>query len=232
MSVSQLGIALVITVASISSLHPLLGKKTHIRIETLAGFIEIIGFMFALVLVMIENSKSFRPSNVLLVFWPLVIASTAIKLRTVMVECPIDNNTHQEDGIEQCLVGAKLVLTMLVFALECVRKDAGIRLGDDVLVSFSISFSTLIIHYLHTCVCWCHRTRAFHLHEMGLLCVPRPPHFTVSAKKKQGDGLDCGTMCLAVLLVAYHDHFHGTIPSFVSLFHGNIPSGRKTYGTD
>lgn len=176
-----------ITVASISSLQPLLGKKAHIRIETLAGFIEIIGFMFALVLVMIENSKSFRPSNVLLVFWPLVIASTAIKLRTVMVECPIDNNTHQEDGIEQCLVGAKLVLTMLVFALECVRKDAGIRLGDDVLVSFSISFSTLIIHYLHTCVCWCHRTRAFHLHEMGLLCVPRPPHFTVSAKKKGMD---------------------------------------------
>ncbi|KAF9380569.1 hypothetical protein CPB97_008267 [Podila verticillata] len=101
--------------------------------ETVAGFIEIIGFIFALVLAMIENSKSFRSSNVLLVFWPLVIASTAIKLRTVLVECPIDNNAHQEDGIEQCLVSAQLVLDVLVFALECVGKDAGIRLEDDVL---------------------------------------------------------------------------------------------------
>ncbi|KAF9375104.1 hypothetical protein CPC16_000898, partial [Podila verticillata] len=101
--------------------------------ETVAGFIEIIGFIFALVLAMIENSTSFRSSNVLLVFWPLVIASTATKLRTVLVECPIDNNVHQEYGIEQCLVSAQLVLAVLIFALECVRKDAGIRLEDEVL---------------------------------------------------------------------------------------------------
>ncbi|KAF8934648.1 hypothetical protein BGZ52_003729 [Haplosporangium bisporale] len=101
--------------------------------ETVAGFIEIIGFIFALVLAMIENSTSFRSSNVLLVFWPLVIASTATKLRTVLVECPIDNNAHQEYGIEQCLVSAQLVLAVLIFALECVRKDAGIRLEDEVL---------------------------------------------------------------------------------------------------
>ncbi|KAG0343296.1 hypothetical protein BG000_000015 [Podila horticola] len=129
-----LGIALLITVASISSLQPLLlGKKhAHIRVETVAGFIEIIGLIVALMLAVVENSRSFHSSNVLLVFWPLVITSTAIKLRTELVQCPIDNNTHQgNDGIEECLVSVKLVLSVLVFALECVCKDAGIRLGQD-----------------------------------------------------------------------------------------------------
>ncbi|KAG0008269.1 hypothetical protein BGZ81_004199, partial [Podila clonocystis] len=79
--------------------------------ESAAGFIEIIGYIFALVLAVIENSRSFRSSNVLLVFWPLVIASTAVKLRTVLVQCPIDNNGQpDEDGIEECLVSVKLVL--------------------------------------------------------------------------------------------------------------------------
>ncbi|KAG0064382.1 hypothetical protein BGZ92_005786, partial [Podila epicladia] len=88
--------------------------------ETAAGFIEIIGFIFALVLAVIENSRSLRASNVLLVFWLLVIASTAIKLRTVLVQCPIDSSGHQEeDGTEKCLVSVKFALSVLVFGLEC-----------------------------------------------------------------------------------------------------------------
>ncbi|KAF9329230.1 hypothetical protein BG006_007662 [Podila minutissima] len=129
-----MGIALLITVTSMSSLRAFLldQKHTHVRMETVASFIEINGFIFALVVAMIENSRSFRSSNVLLVFWLLVIVSTAIKLRTVLVRCPTDSNGHQEeDSIEERLVSVKSVLSVLVFVLECVRKDAGIRLGQD-----------------------------------------------------------------------------------------------------
>lgn len=150
----QLGIALLITVTSISSLRVLLlgQKHTHIGMETVAGFIEIIGFIFALVLAVIENSRSFRSSNVLLVFWLLVIVSTAIKLRTVLVRCPIDSNGHQEeDSIEECLVSVKFVLSALVFALECVRKDAGIRLGQDMHVRFFSPLSTACVRCIIRC---------------------------------------------------------------------------------
>lgn len=173
----QLGIALLITVASISSLQPLLlGKKhAHIRVETVAGFIEIIGLIFALMLAVVENSRSFHSSNVLLVFWPLVITSTAIKLRTELVQCPIDNNTHQgNDGIEECLVSVKLVLSVLVFALECVCKDAGIRLGQDMHVSFFFcSPHRLLLAYVALFAVPPNYAR-FKCRD-GPPCSPRPP---------------------------------------------------------
>ncbi|KAI1318942.1 hypothetical protein EDD11_005376 [Mortierella claussenii] len=100
-------------------------KSNSFSIEFLFSIIEVAALIFAWGLTAVENKKSFLSSNVLLVFWLLLIASTLTKLRTLALGCPIHNL------VQVSLYGVRLALTVLVFALESMRKDAGIRLGED-----------------------------------------------------------------------------------------------------
>ncbi|KAF8985597.1 hypothetical protein BGZ46_003292 [Entomortierella lignicola] len=114
---------LIITVAVIQLLQWRVG--TNASVEILSAFIEIVSLIFGLALTVVENRKSFLSSNVLSVFWLLFASSTGIKLRTLVLGCPISDFT------ETCLYGAKLTLAILIFLLETQRKDGGIRLGEN-----------------------------------------------------------------------------------------------------
>ncbi|KAG0347607.1 hypothetical protein BG004_007368 [Podila humilis] len=93
-------------------------------LEFLASLVEVAALVFALFLTMIENKKSFLSSDVLLLFWLATIITAGVKLRTVALSCPASDST------DMALVIAKISMTVLVFALECIRKDAGIQLGQ------------------------------------------------------------------------------------------------------
>ncbi|KAF9100932.1 hypothetical protein BGX27_000181 [Mortierella sp. AM989] len=94
-------------------------------IEFISAIIEIAFLTFALALTVVENKKNFLSSNILLVFWLLLISSTGVKLRTLVLGCPTS------DSIETYLYAAKFALAILVFSLETIRKDAGVYLGED-----------------------------------------------------------------------------------------------------
>ncbi|KAF9327392.1 hypothetical protein BG006_009279 [Podila minutissima] len=96
-----------------------------VGLEFLASLVEVGALIFALALTVVENQKSYLSSNVLLVFWLASIFTTGAKLRTIALSCPASDST------DLTLVIAKVAITTLVFALECVRKDAGVQLGQD-----------------------------------------------------------------------------------------------------
>ncbi|KAG0313169.1 hypothetical protein BGZ99_009032 [Dissophora globulifera] len=100
-------------------------KSLHVSIEFLAAIIEIAALLFAFALAVAENRKSYLSSTVLLIFWLLSAIAAGIKVRTLVLGCPA------ADIQQMTVFGAKFFLTLLVFALECIRKDAGIRLDDD-----------------------------------------------------------------------------------------------------
>ncbi|KAI7828580.1 ATP-binding cassette transporter 1, partial [Gamsiella multidivaricata] len=101
-------------------------SSAHLSIEFLSAIVELGALAIAFLHTVIENRKSPFSSDVLLVFWLFLIGSTGIKLRTLALGCP------PSDLTTTYLTAGKLILAIVVFALECVRKDAGIRLdGDD-----------------------------------------------------------------------------------------------------
>ncbi|KAF9914815.1 hypothetical protein BX616_007504, partial [Lobosporangium transversale] len=100
--------------------------ESYFSIESLSAIVEIVLLFFAWVLTIVENKKNHLSSNVLLVFWLLLFISTAIKLRTLVLGCPITSEWN-----ESTLYGSKLALSAFVFSLETVRKDPGIRLDED-----------------------------------------------------------------------------------------------------
>ncbi|KAG0202488.1 hypothetical protein BGX28_005009 [Mortierella sp. GBA30] len=122
----QIGIIalIVLTTATIIS-HRHQNIKAAISLEFLSSIVEVVALASAFLLTIVENRKSFLSSNVLLVFWLLVIVVTGVKLRTLTLGCVASDST------DSTLYGTKLLLTTLIFALECVRKDAGVHLGDD-----------------------------------------------------------------------------------------------------
>ncbi|KAF9128020.1 hypothetical protein BGW39_005426 [Mortierella sp. 14UC] len=104
----------------------------HVGLEFLAAIAEIVTLVFALVLTVVENKKNFLSSNVLLVYWLLFILSSAIKLRTLTFGCPLSILGEKKDlQIATGLLAGKIVDALLIFILECFRKDAGVQLGDD-----------------------------------------------------------------------------------------------------
>ncbi|KAG0054044.1 hypothetical protein BGZ83_012033 [Gryganskiella cystojenkinii] len=142
-SLKLVGIVAVIGVTSALFIIDRLGNKHgffhHAGLEFLSSVFEIVALVIALGLTIAENKKTFLSSNVLLVFWLLSIIASGIKLRTLTLGCPSSLLFSDEDGEKKRqlrtivgLLSAKIVGTILVFALECVRKDAGIQLGDDV----------------------------------------------------------------------------------------------------
>ncbi|KAF9912121.1 hypothetical protein BX616_010415, partial [Lobosporangium transversale] len=125
-----------------------------VGIEFLVSLTELLGLNFALVLTVQENKRSFLASNTLLIFWLLSSLVSAIKLHTLASSCPGgDNNGINSNGgffnfavfkgndhseiswssliVEQVIVSTRLILALLVFALECIRKDTRIQLGDE-----------------------------------------------------------------------------------------------------
>ncbi|KAG0327184.1 hypothetical protein BG000_001046 [Podila horticola] len=103
----------------------ILHNDLPVGLEFLASLVEVGALIFALALTVVENQKSYLSSNVLLVFWLVSIFTTGAKLRTVALSCPASDST------DLTLAIAKVAITTLVFALECVRKDAGVQLGQD-----------------------------------------------------------------------------------------------------
>ena len=104
-------------------------KGAHFAIEFVSAIAEVIAIVFAMNLTVLENNKSVLSSNVLLVYWSLFIISTGVRLRTLTIGCPA------YDPEITVMYAGKLGLSLMVLILECVRKDRGIRLGDDDAVS-------------------------------------------------------------------------------------------------
>ncbi|KAF9359131.1 hypothetical protein BGX26_000075 [Mortierella sp. AD094] len=109
----------------------------HIGLESLSSLLEILSLILALALAVVENKKNYLSSNVLLVYWLFLIITSAIKLRTLTLGCPVDilsglgkPSKHQQQVIVGLLSG-KIIDAILVFSLECVHRDAGIQLGED-----------------------------------------------------------------------------------------------------
>ncbi|KAF9429896.1 ATP-binding cassette, sub-C (CFTR MRP), member 9 [Podila epigama] len=118
-------IALLFVTASAIVAERIQHSDVPVGLEFLAALVEIAALLFALGLTIVENQKSYLSSNILLVFWLASIFTTGAKLRTVVFGCPTSSLT------DLAFVTAKLAITLLVFTLECLRKDAGIQLGQD-----------------------------------------------------------------------------------------------------
>ncbi|CAO3569188.1 unnamed protein product [Mortierella alpina] len=120
-TLKQIGIVALTILATVMIVH----YRVAISLESISSLVEVTALVLAFVLTVIENRKSFLSSNVLLIFWLLLITSTGIKLRTVAFGCTVGSTT------EITMYGAKLILTTLIFALECARKDVGVRLDEE-----------------------------------------------------------------------------------------------------
>ncbi|KAI8353074.1 multi drug resistance-associated protein MRP [Mortierella sp. GBAus27b] len=100
----------------------------------MSSALEIIALVLALTLTIEENKKSRLSSNVLLVYWLLLVVVSGIKLRTLTMGCPtsiIHQSILQHRVTPVTLLGGKVIDAILVFALECIPGDSGIRLDDD-----------------------------------------------------------------------------------------------------
>ncbi|KAI8353036.1 P-loop containing nucleoside triphosphate hydrolase protein [Mortierella sp. GBAus27b] len=104
----------------------------HFGIESLASIIEILSLSFAFYLTVVENQKSFLASDVLLLFWLFTIAVSGIRFRTLISNCPGGTFLQPSTSlVEQGFVGTRLVLFLIVFALECLRRDTRIQLDEN-----------------------------------------------------------------------------------------------------
>ncbi|KAF9112024.1 hypothetical protein BGX27_004109 [Mortierella sp. AM989] len=141
-TVKLLGIVALITISISTLVQDRLesskhGIFHHFGLESLSSVIEIISLILALTLTIVENKKNYLSSNVLLVYWLLLIITSAIKLRTITMGCPVEilnafgkPSKHQQQLIVGLLSG-KIIVALLVFSLECFHRDAGIQLGED-----------------------------------------------------------------------------------------------------
>ncbi|KAF9199094.1 hypothetical protein BGZ49_010827 [Haplosporangium sp. Z 27] len=113
------------------------GVFHNIGLESLSSLLEIFSLIFALVLTIVENEKTYLSSNVLLLYWLFLIITSAIKLRTLTMGCPVDilNGFGKPSKHQQLLtiglLSGKIIDAILVFILECIHRDAGIQLGED-----------------------------------------------------------------------------------------------------
>ncbi|KAK3829999.1 MAG: multi drug resistance-associated protein MRP [Linnemannia gamsii] len=131
-TLKQFGVVALIAISIASLVHDRQGSFHHVGLEFLAAIIEIVTLVFALVLTVVENKKNYLSSNVLLVYWLLLIFSSTVKLRTLAFGCPLSILGEKKDlQITTGLLVGKIADALLVFILECFRKDAGVQLGDD-----------------------------------------------------------------------------------------------------
>ncbi|KAI1297750.1 hypothetical protein EDD11_006989 [Mortierella claussenii] len=119
--------------------NPYTESNGALGVEFLASLAEWLALKFALVLAVTENKKSFLASNTLLLLWLLSFVVTGIKLRTLLVSiCPgaslgfdLVQQTTSIHLVEQGITTARLILVLMVFVLECIRKDSRVRLGEE-----------------------------------------------------------------------------------------------------
>lgn len=135
-TLKQVGIVALIAISIATLVLDRHGSKQgvfhDVGLEFLAAIVEILTLVLALGLTVVENKKNYLSSNVLLVYWLLLILSSAIKLRTLTFGCPLSILGEKRDlQITVGLLSGKIADALLVFVLECVSKDAGVQLGDD-----------------------------------------------------------------------------------------------------
>jgi hypothetical protein len=94
-----------------------------------ANTLETLSFILALFLHLLERRKSYNSSNILLLYWSIVVFPSAIKFRTIAFGC-----VEYED-IATLLYGSKLLASVLILCMECFH-EAGIRLDDSNYVSY------------------------------------------------------------------------------------------------
>jgi hypothetical protein len=119
-----------------SSLDAPANPLAHLGIEFWASLLEVLAFCLAFHLAVIENRKSFLASNVLLLFWLFSLAINGVRLRTLIANCPGGDSLFMPtwpstSSIEQYFVIARFVLLLVVFVLECLRRDTRIQLDED-----------------------------------------------------------------------------------------------------
>lgn len=109
-------------------------RGQYLGIEFWASVLELLVLSFAFYLAVIENRKSFLASDVLLLFWLFSFAVTGIRFRTLVSDCPGGVSLLARPStslIEQAFVSARLALFLVVFVLECLRRDTRIQLDED-----------------------------------------------------------------------------------------------------
>lgn len=109
-------------------------RPQHLGIEFWASALEILALTFAFYLAVVENKKSYLASDVLLLFWLLSFAVTAVRFRTLFSSCHGGASL-----IERGFVGGRLALFLIVFVLESIRRDTRIHLDEDGHVSMNNS---------------------------------------------------------------------------------------------
>jgi hypothetical protein len=136
----QTGIVALIAISFAMTIQSYLDTRNyHFGFESLASVFEVVTLIMALILTAVENEKTHLPSNVLLVYWLLLAIISGIKFRTLAMGCPVSiihpAKPEQYPPVALILIGAKFIDAILIFGLECVPREAGIRLGDEDLVS-------------------------------------------------------------------------------------------------
>ncbi|KAF9941981.1 hypothetical protein BGZ65_012859, partial [Modicella reniformis] len=102
----------------------------RIGLESMASIFETLTLIFALNLTVVESKKNYLSSNVLLVYWLLLFIVSSVKLRTLTMGCPL-SIIHLAKPRVIALHAGKVIDAVLIFALECVPREAGIRLDGD-----------------------------------------------------------------------------------------------------
>ncbi|KAK3829900.1 MAG: ATP-binding cassette transporter 1 [Linnemannia elongata] len=130
-SLKQVGIVALIAISIVSLVLDRIDNKHgffhNIGLEFLAAIGEIVTLILAFGL-----TVNYLSSNVLLVYWLLLILSSAVKLRTLTFGCPLSILSEKKDlQVTVGLLAGKISDAILVFVLECFSKDAGVQLGDD-----------------------------------------------------------------------------------------------------
>ncbi|KAF9583122.1 hypothetical protein BGW38_010208 [Lunasporangiospora selenospora] len=122
-------------------------RSDRVSLELVISAMEMAALPLAFVLTVVENQKSYRSSNVLLLFWLLLLVSSLIKLRTLTLGCapkialgslstfasPHDDDHGQRRDPQKRVgfLGVKALGILFVFILECLHKDSGIQLGEN-----------------------------------------------------------------------------------------------------
>ncbi|KAF9584556.1 hypothetical protein BGW38_006031, partial [Lunasporangiospora selenospora] len=133
----RIGIALLVGLAGVSAL--LYALSGPIGVEFTAAIVEFLALALALVLALCENRKTYRSSDVLLLFWPLFMIISLVRLRTLVSDCAFAHSSANlllpvsltsqasEDAI---LIICKLFVALAAFVFEFIPKIAPIQLGD------------------------------------------------------------------------------------------------------
>ncbi|KAF9162294.1 hypothetical protein DFQ26_003685 [Actinomortierella ambigua] len=110
------------------SIKALYSEGFQRSIESVVGTIQIVSIFYAYLLTIAENRKNRRSSDVLMVYWLLLLAVDGVRLRTELLGC--SSSLHRVEWSTALFLEARMVATFVIFLLELLKKKPAIELGD------------------------------------------------------------------------------------------------------